>query len=45
LQKGDNFHDPDRPTSRLRYVNEFLKARAVKNGGKPQVHFIQEAVN
>ncbi len=45
LQKGDNFHDPDRPKDRLRYVSEFLKGNMHKGSGKPQVHFVQEAVN
>ncbi len=45
LQKGDNFHDPDRPKDKLRYVNEFLKGAMHKGSGRPQVHFVQEAVN
>ena len=42
LQKGDNFHDPDRPKDHLRYVSEFLKGATSKGSGKPQVHFIRE---
>jgi Transglutaminase-like superfamily len=43
LQKGDNFHDPDRPEKRLRYVSEFLKgSTTTKGGGKPQVEFVRE---
>ncbi len=42
LQKGDNFKDPDRPNEKLRYVNEFMKAKAVKGAGQPQVEFSQE---
>jgi hypothetical protein len=42
LQKGDNFHDPDRPKNALRYVNEFLKGMTIKGSGRPQVRFVQE---
>jgi Transglutaminase-like superfamily len=42
LQKGDNFHDPDRPKDHLRYVSEFLKGSTTKGGGKPQVRFVRE---
>lgn len=35
LQKGDNFHDPDRPRERLRYVNLYLKV--AKPQGRPKV--------
>jgi hypothetical protein len=44
LQKGDNFHDPDRPKDHLRYVSEFLKGSTTKGGGKPQVRFLREEV-
>ncbi len=44
LQKGDNFHDPDRPKERLRYVSEFLKGSTTKGGGKPSVRFLREEV-
>ncbi|HEV2969217.1 MAG TPA: transglutaminase domain-containing protein [Pirellulales bacterium] len=44
LQKGDNFHDPDRPKDRLRYVNEFLKGSMSKGSGRPSVRFVQEEV-
>ncbi|HTQ38454.1 MAG TPA: transglutaminase family protein [Pirellulales bacterium] len=49
LQKGDNFHDPDRPEKKLRYVSEFLKGSSVTphSGtganapvGRPQVQFL-----
>jgi hypothetical protein len=42
LQKGDNFHDPDRPKEKLRYVSEHLKATAAKGVGQPQVEFVRE---
>jgi hypothetical protein len=42
LQKGDNFHDPDRPKDHLRYVNEFLRGSTAKGAGKPSVKFVQE---
>jgi hypothetical protein len=42
LQKGDNFHDPDRPKDHLRYVNEFLRGSTAKGAGKPSVQFVQE---
>jgi hypothetical protein len=42
LQKGDNFHDPDRPKERLIYVNEFLRGSTAKGAGKPSVKFVQE---
>lgn len=44
LQKGDNFHDPDRPKDHLRYVSEFLKGTMSKGSGKPQVRFVREEV-
>ena len=34
LQKGDDFHDPDRPRERLRYVNEFLKGSMPRGRGR-----------
>ncbi len=38
LQKGDNFHDPDRPAGpALRYVDGFLRGA----GGQPKVEFIR----
>jgi hypothetical protein len=43
LQKGDNFHDPDRPKDKLRYVSEFLRGTpAAKGAGKPQVEFVRD---
>ncbi len=42
LQKGDNFHDPDRPKDHLIYVNEFLRGSTAKGAGKPSVKFVQE---
>ncbi len=42
LQKGDNFHDPDRPKDKLRYVSEFLKGAMKKGSGKPSVKFLCE---
>jgi Transglutaminase-like superfamily len=42
LQKGDNFHDPDRPKEHLIYVNEFLRGSTAKGAGKPSVKFVQE---
>jgi hypothetical protein len=44
LQKGDNFRDPDRPKTQLRYVSEFVKGSALKGGGKPSVEFVRELV-
>jgi hypothetical protein len=44
LQKGDNFHDPDRPHDRLRYVSEMLRGATIKGGGQPHVKFIREEV-
>jgi Transglutaminase-like superfamily len=44
LQKGDNFHDPDRPHDHLRYVSEMLRGQMKKGDGKPQVAFIREEV-
>jgi hypothetical protein len=49
LQKGDNFHDPDRPDKKLRYVSQFLKGSSVTPrasggaaapAGQPQVQFV-----
>ena len=42
LQKGDSFHDPDRPKEKLRYVSEHLKATAAKGVGKPEVEFVRQ---
>lgn len=42
LQKGDNFHDPDRPKEHLIYLNEFLHGVMKKGSGKPNVQFICE---
>ena len=43
LQKGDNFHDPDRPKDRLRYVSEYLHGTpAAKGAGRPQVEFVRD---
>jgi hypothetical protein len=42
LQKGDNFHDPDRPKEKLRYVSDFLKGAAIKGAGRPQIEFVHE---
>jgi hypothetical protein len=44
LQKGDNFRDPDRPREPLRYVSEFVKGLATKDGGQPRVEFVRELV-
>jgi hypothetical protein len=42
LQKGDNFHDPDRPKDHLRYVSEFLRGSTAKGAGRPSVKWVQE---
>jgi hypothetical protein len=42
LQKGDNFHDPDRPKDKLRYVSEFLKGSSFKGSGQPKVEFVRD---
>lgn len=43
LQKGDNFHDPDRPETKLRYVSQFLKGSgAAKGAGRPQVQWVED---
>ncbi len=43
LQKGDNFHDPDRPETKLRYVSQYLKgSAAAKGAGKPQVQWVED---
>jgi hypothetical protein len=43
LQKGDNFHDPDRPETKLRYVSQFLKGTpAGKGAGRPQVQWVED---
>ncbi|HEY2828051.1 MAG TPA: transglutaminase family protein [Pirellulales bacterium] len=43
LQKGDNFHDPDRPETKLRYVSQFLKGTpAAKGAGRPQVQWVED---
>ncbi len=44
LQKGDNFHDPDRPREHLRYVSEMLRGQMKKGDGKPTVTFIRDEV-
>jgi hypothetical protein len=44
LQKGDNFHDPDRPHDKLRYVSEMLRGATIKGGGQPHVKFVREEV-
>ena len=42
LQKGDNFHDPDRPETKLRYVSQFLKATPAGKGvGRPSVQWVE----
>jgi hypothetical protein len=38
LEKGDNFHSPDNPRERLRYLPEHLTGA----GGRPQVNFIRK---
>ncbi len=42
LQKGDDFRDPDRPGTTLRYVSEFLRGTPVPGGGPPQVEWVRE---
>jgi hypothetical protein len=43
LQKGDNFHDPDRPETKLRYVSQFLKGSVgAKGSGRPQVEWVED---
>jgi hypothetical protein len=43
LQKGDNFHDPDRPETKLRYVSQFLKGSTSGKGvGRPQVEWVED---
>lgn len=39
LQKGDNFHDPDRAGKQLRYVAEFMKG---VGASQPKCEFIRE---
>ena len=39
LQKGDNFHDPDRAGKQLRYVAEFMKGVGTS---QPKCEFIRE---
>jgi hypothetical protein len=41
LQKGDTFHDPDRPAKTLRYVSEFIRGSST-DGGSPKVRWIRE---
>lgn len=43
LQKGDNFSVPEH-RERMRYVSEFLKGKATRGGGKPEVEFIREVL-
>lgn len=42
LQKGDDFRDPDRPGTSLRYVSEFLRGTPVPGGGPPEVEWVRE---
>ncbi|HEY2882217.1 MAG TPA: transglutaminase family protein [Pirellulales bacterium] len=42
LQKGDNFHDPDRPNEKLHYVSDYLKGSKSKGSGEPQVQWVEE---
>jgi len=42
LQKGDAFHDPDRPGKTLRYVSEFIRGSALDGAGSPRVVWIRE---
>jgi hypothetical protein len=42
LQKGDNFHDPDRPKDKLRYVSQFLKGKKTTGSGQPNVQWVEE---
>ena len=42
LQKGDNFHLPDNPRERVRYLPERITGAASQ--GKPQVKFVRQAV-
>lgn len=42
LQKGDNFHDPDRPgSSAIRYIDGFMKG---VGGSQPKCEFIREDI-
>ncbi|MEX1224514.1 MAG: transglutaminase-like domain-containing protein [Pirellulales bacterium] len=43
LQKGDNFNVPEH-RERMRYVSEFLKGKATRGGGSPEVKFIREVL-
>jgi hypothetical protein len=43
LQKGDNFHVPEKSEPQ-RYVAEFMRGNVVKGGGRPEVAFVREFV-
>jgi hypothetical protein len=42
MQKGDNFHVPERPRDALRYASDFLIGLPVDGSGKPKVKYIRE---
>jgi transglutaminase-like putative cysteine protease len=42
MQKGDNFHVPERPREALRYASEYLIGLPVEGSGKPKVKYIRE---
>ncbi|MBC8357270.1 MAG: transglutaminase domain-containing protein [Planctomycetes bacterium] len=44
LQKGDNFRVPEKKAPQ-RYVAEFLKVKAIRGGGKPQVQFVRQLLD
>jgi transglutaminase-like putative cysteine protease len=44
LQKGDNYRVPEKKEPQ-RYVAEFLKVKAIRGGGKPQVQFVRQLLD
>ena len=44
LQKGDNYRVPEKREPQ-RYVAEFLKVKAIRGGGKPQVQFVRQLLD
>ncbi len=44
LQKGENFHDAERPKEKLRRVPEFFKVSLGPGASSPQVQWIREAL-
>lgn len=42
MQKGDNFHVPERPRDALRYASDYLIGLPVDGSGKPKVKYIRE---